>query len=69
MARSLFALGLLPLLVGSLVAADKPSKADLVKLGKAATALVEIDKQGLGSAFCVHKSGLFVTNDHVIAGA
>ena len=50
-------------------AADKPTKADLVKAGKAATALVDVDKHGTGSAFCVHKTGLFVTNEHVVTGA
>ncbi|MBL7222799.1 MAG: trypsin-like peptidase domain-containing protein [Candidatus Brocadiae bacterium] len=41
-----------------------------VSLGKAATALVEIAQgsraQGTGSAFCVHKAGLFITNRHVL---
>ncbi|MBL7222800.1 MAG: trypsin-like peptidase domain-containing protein [Candidatus Brocadiae bacterium] len=41
-----------------------------VALGKAATALVEATRdgraQGTGSAFCVHETGLFVTNRHVL---
>ncbi|MBL7224387.1 MAG: trypsin-like peptidase domain-containing protein [Candidatus Brocadiae bacterium] len=41
-----------------------------VELGKAATALVEATRdgraQGTGSAFCVHETGLFVTNRHVL---
>lgn len=40
----------------------------IVPLGKAATALVECamkDGKAHGSAFCVHPSGLFVTNHHV----
>ena len=42
------------------------------RLGKAATALVECDLRGgkgHGSAFCIHPSGLFVTNEHVVAGS
>jgi S1-C subfamily serine protease len=49
------------------------ARTQLAKLGKAATALVELDGvrgqpfgQGFGSAFCVHRAGLFVTNDHVV---
>src|SRR5438128_648068 len=46
--------------------ADEPLKrTDIVKLAKPATALVEV-KPGYGSAFCVHSSGLFVTNEHVV---
>ena len=41
-----------------------------VARGKAATALVEATRdgraQGTGSAFCVHETGLFVTNRHVL---
>jgi hypothetical protein len=32
---------------------------------KRATALVDIGRRGSGTAFCVHSSGLFVTNAHV----
>jgi Trypsin-like peptidase domain len=55
--------------------ADEPPRArtQLAKLGKAATALVELGDgrgpgvaQGHGSAFCIHDSGLFVTAEHVI---
>ena len=54
--------------------ADEPlARTQLAKLGKAATALVEVKagpaqglRQGYGSAFCVHRSGLFVTNEHVV---
>jgi S1-C subfamily serine protease len=51
------------------VAADQPSRQELSKLGKSATAFVEVKTPGLigsGTAFCIHPSGLFVTNDHVI---
>lgn len=44
--------------------ADAP--AEVVLRGKRATALVEL-KNGEGSAFCIDRSGLFVTNAHVVA--
>jgi hypothetical protein len=55
-------------------AADEPlARTQLARLGKAATALVEVKagpgqglRQGYGSAFCVHRSGLFVTDEHVV---
>jgi S1-C subfamily serine protease len=45
------------------------SREELVKLGKPATALVECTYtrgRAHGSAFCVHPSGLFATNAHVV---
>jgi S1-C subfamily serine protease len=46
-----------------------PSRVEVGKLGKAATALVEVKaRRSYGSAFCVHPSGLFLTNEHVIQG-
>jgi hypothetical protein len=48
--------------------AEGPSKAELNKLGKAAAVYIETGK-GSGSGFCIHASGLFVTNAHVVAGA
>ena len=50
------------------VAADEGlSRVKLSKIGKPATALVEIKARGsYGSAFCIHPSGLFLTNEHVI---
>jgi hypothetical protein len=52
--------------LGSAFAADEPlSREEVAKRGKAATALIEI-KPRQASAFCVHPSGLFVTNEHVI---
>jgi len=54
-------------------AADEPStRAQIVKAGKAATALVEVKAQqgeGSASAFCVHSAGWFVTNAHVAVGS
>jgi hypothetical protein len=46
-----------------------PSRESLVKKGKEATALVELKVRGTGSAFCVHSSGFFVTNEHVVRTA
>jgi S1-C subfamily serine protease len=45
------------------------TKAEIARLGKLATALVESDRGSFGSAFCVHPSGLYVTNNHVIQNA
>src|SRR5262249_31771575 len=44
---------------------EAPSREDIAKRAKAATAFLEI-KPRQASAFCVHASGLFVTNEHVI---
>jgi hypothetical protein len=64
-----FAGMLVALLAGQAVRAEGPSRAQLVKAGKAATALVEC-KQGPfllhGSAFCIHPGGTFVTAAHVL---
>ena len=53
-------------------AADEPlTRVQIVKAGKAATALVEVKGQqgeGYGSAFCVQPDGWFVTNAHVAVG-
>ncbi len=56
--------------------AVRPGENDLprdkiVLVGKAATALVEVSLprgKGYGSAFCIHPSGLFITNAHVVEG-
>jgi hypothetical protein len=48
---------------------DGLTRAQLNKLGKPATALVEVKGRGMyGSAFCIHSSGLFLTNEHVAQG-
>jgi hypothetical protein len=47
-------------------------KPEMIRRGKSATALVEValaKRSVTGSAFCVDKSGLFITNAHVVAGA
>ena len=52
--------------VGLLPAAEDPLTREAVaKRVKVSTALVQV-KQGSGSGFCVHPSGLFVTNEHVV---
>jgi S1-C subfamily serine protease len=52
--------------------ADEPlSRVQLARLGKAATAFVEVKAargQGAGSAFCIHSDGWFLTNAHVAQG-
>ncbi len=49
--------------------ADPMSRAQLAKTAKAATALVEVKgRGGNGSAFCIHSSGLFLANAHVVQG-
>lgn len=56
----------------------KLTKAEIAKRAKPATAFVIAKLEGRpvrggltsqGSAFCVHESGLFVTNEHVVRGA
>jgi S1-C subfamily serine protease len=48
-------------------AAEGLPKAEVARRGKAATALVLVQSgRASGSAFCVHPSGLFVTNEHVV---
>jgi S1-C subfamily serine protease len=74
-ARALCALVAALLLLGSCRAADEGlSRVQIGKLGKAATALVEAKPGGFqpfvqrmyGSAFCIHSSGWFLTNEHVV---
>lgn len=67
--RTLLVLLLAPM---SLTGAEKEKpkelpKAELAKVGKEATALIEVGRRYFGSAFCVHPSGLFVTNNHVVS--
>ncbi|HUR54965.1 MAG TPA: trypsin-like peptidase domain-containing protein [Gemmataceae bacterium] len=50
-------------------AQEKLTKVEIGKRGKAATAFVDVPRGGTGTAFCVHPSGLFVTNEHVVRGA
>jgi hypothetical protein len=49
---------------------DELPRATIAKRAKASTVLVEVKngpRHRSGSGFCVHPSGLFVTNEHVIA--
>jgi S1-C subfamily serine protease len=58
--------------VGALPAAardEKPKRVEIGKRAKAATAFVEVPGRGSGTAFCVHPTGLFITNEHVVRGA
>jgi len=67
-ARGLCILAVLVLALKPCLAADDSSwRVDVGKAGKAATALVEVKAPGgYGSAFCIHSSGLFLTNAHVV---
>jgi hypothetical protein len=69
-ARYWCGLATLLLALATCPAADEPlSRVEIGKIGKAATALVELSgRRGYGSAFCVHPSGLFLTNEHVAQG-
>ncbi len=49
--------------------ADKPTKVELAKRMKAATAFVEVPGKSNGTAFCIHSSGLFVTTEGAVRGA
>jgi hypothetical protein len=42
--------------------------AEVVKRGKEATAFLEFGPGQTATAFCVHPSGYFITNDHVVHG-
>jgi hypothetical protein len=66
----LSSLAVLLMLLGPCRAADKAlSRVQIARAGKAATALVVVKgRGGLGSAFCVHPSGFFLTNEHVAQG-
>lgn len=66
--RPVFSPVLLLICVGSLYAADETLPREAVaKKAKASTVLVEV-KPGpsYGSAFCVHTSGVYLTNEHVV---
>jgi hypothetical protein len=66
---SVLAVALWSCTVGPTRAADEPlSREAIARRAKASTALVEV-KPSYGSGFCVHSSGLFVTNEHVVRQA
>jgi hypothetical protein len=70
-ARCLCALLVFLLVLGNSPAADEPSwRVKVGQTGKPATALVEVKaRNACGSAFCIHPSGLFLTNAHVVESA
>jgi S1-C subfamily serine protease len=63
-------LGMTGLVTG---ADDTLSRESIAKRAKVATALLEVKPtyggpfQAYGSAFCIHSTGLFVTNEHVVS--
>src|SRR5437667_296525 len=67
-ARVVMSLWALLAVTGALLADQGKSRAEIVKAAKPATALVDL-KPRYGSAFCVHSSGLFITNEHVVRGS
>jgi hypothetical protein len=48
-------------------AAEPLTKAEIARIGKAATVFVKTAR-GSGSGFCVHSSGVLITNEHVVRG-
>ena len=63
--KYLFAVFMLTMLLPLQVAAQDRA---VIARGKAASALVELDDgKTAATAFCIHKSGIFVTNHHVVA--
>ncbi len=62
--RSLFATIALTLLLAATARAELP-RAEIAKRGTAATAFIQVGRAS-GSGFCVHPSGYFVTNEHVV---
>src|SRR3954462_9415261 len=69
LSRVVLAAGLLTLVLPAGARDEKPTRVEIGKRGKAATAFVDVPGRGTGTAFCVHPSGLFVTNEHVVRGA
>tara|TARA_R100000789_G_scaffold98855_1_gene103685 strand:- start:4240 stop:6720 length:2481 start_codon:yes stop_codon:yes gene_type:complete len=43
------------------------SSADVIRSGKSATVLVDLEELGSGSAFCIRADGYFITNAHVVS--
>ena len=62
------ALGVVIVAIG-LAASEVPTKPEIIERGKRATALVEVVTsagRASGSGFCIDRSGLFITNAHVV---
>jgi hypothetical protein len=62
---ALLAVWVAPVAVGADKDADLPVS-EIARIGREATAFVEVEPGRSASAFCVHPSGLFVTNHHVV---
>ena len=62
---AVLAAGLLPIALGANEPPDL-SRAEIAKRGREATAFLEVGPGRSATAFCVHPSGLFVTNFHVV---
>src|SRR5262245_7008149 len=62
---AVLAAGLGPLAVRADEPPDLP-RGEIARRGREATAFLEVGPGRSATAFCVHPSGLFVTNDHVI---
>jgi S1-C subfamily serine protease len=57
-------------LAAASIRADGLARPEIVKRGKAATALVQLpDGRSAGTAFCVHSSGLFLTSGRFVPAA
>src|SRR5882672_11047506 len=65
LARAALAVGLFALTLPAAARDEKPTRVEIGKRAKAATAFVDVPGRGTGTAFCVHPSGLFVTNEYV----
>ncbi len=65
--RAFLAASLLCLTLALAAPAEEVARGKIAKAGKAATAMVVGKLRGVqGSAFCIHPSGVFLTNEHVI---
>ena len=61
---------LLTVLAAAPVRADKPTKAEIARRGKAAVALVQLRPDRIaGTAFCVHPDGYFLAAESALSGA
>jgi hypothetical protein len=64
----LFAAAAILLLVGLPAWGEDSPKGKITRTGKASTALVQGKTFGTqGSAFCIHPTGIFLTNEHVVS--
>ncbi|HEY7425986.1 MAG TPA: serine protease, partial [Gemmataceae bacterium] len=63
----LFVVPIVLLLIGLPVWSEDSPRAKILRSGKAATAFVRAKTSGRqGSAFCIHPTGVFLTNEHVV---